>query len=154
MNSRIDQTYRDARQLLDHHRPAPGGHRCDQTRCAHETWPCTAVATARRVMATYAGPPAAPTAPDADPPAPPPAAPTGPQRADTARVWLLTTAAYQVPPTAPLAADMGNVMELLHRMGTASLAQLAVRLGRPRMVIALILRALTSCGWATDTATV
>lgn len=142
MNRRINQTYRDARQLLDRHRPGPGGHRCDQARCAHETWPCTAVTTARRVIAAYG-----------DPPTPLPAAAAAPERADTARVWLLTTTAYQVPPTAPLAADMGNVMELLHRMGTASLAQLAVRLGRPRTVIALILRALTSCGWATNTAT-
>ena len=141
VSSRIDQTYRDARQLLDLHRPSPGCHRCDQARCAHESWLCAAVTTARRVMATYG-----------DSPARPLAAPTAPERADTARVWLLTTAASQVPPTAPPAADMGNVMELLHRMGTASLAQLAVRPGRPRHVIALILRALTSCGWATNTA--
>lgn len=139
MTSRIDQTYRDARQLLDRHRPAPGSHRCDQARCAHETWPCTAVTVATRVIAAHTDPPPA----------------TGHERAHTARtdrVWLLTTAAYHVPPTAPLAADMGNVMELLHRMGTASIAQLAVRLGRPRPIIALILRALTSCGWAADTA--
>lgn len=65
-------------------------------------------------------------------------------------MWLLTSAAYEVPPTTPLAIDMGNVMELMHRMGPVSLAQIAVRLGRPRPVIALILRALTACGWVTN----
>lgn len=140
MTRRLDQTYRDARQLLDRHRRTPDGQHCDHARCAHETWPCTAVTTARHVIAAHTDPPPA----------------TGPEpahTADTARVWLLTTAAYDVPPTAPLAADMGNVMELLHRMGTASIAQLAVRLGRPRPIITLILRALTTCGWATSTAT-
>jgi hypothetical protein len=135
-----DQTYRDARHVLDRHRPATDGRRCDQARCAHEAWPCSAAVTARWVLAAYGGPPADRQA------GPPPA------YGDTARVWLLTSAAYEVPPTAPLATDMGDVMELMHRMGAVSLAQIAVRLGRPRPIIGLILRALTACGWATNIA--
>ncbi|GAA1378362.1 hypothetical protein GCM10009661_49760 [Catellatospora chokoriensis] len=134
---RQDQTYHDARRVLDRHRPAVGGRRCDQARCAREAWPCAAVVTAHRVLASYGDAPAAPPVPAPE---------------DTARVWLLTSAAYEVPPTAPLITDMGNVMELMHRMGTVSLAQIAVRLGRPRPIIALILRALAACGWVTSIA--
>ncbi|GAA1414356.1 hypothetical protein ACFQZ4_17220 [Catellatospora coxensis] len=140
MPRRSDQTYRDAEYVLGRHRPVDDGRRCDQARCAHEAWPCTATVTARRVMAAYGGPhfPAGSSA----------------VHGDTARVWLLTSAAYDVSPTAPLVADMGDVMELMHRMGAVSVAQIAVRLGRPRPIIALILRALTACGWATNTATI
>lgn len=132
---RQDQTYYDARRVLDRHRPAAGARQCDQTRCAREAWPCAAVVTANRVLALYG-----------DAPATPPALTQG----DTARMWLLTSTAYEVPSTTPLPTDMGNVMELMHRMGTVSLAQVSVRLGRPRPVIALILRALIACGWATS----
>ncbi|MFC7757526.1 hypothetical protein ACFQY4_05290 [Catellatospora bangladeshensis] len=67
---------------------------------------------------------------------------------EIAPTWRLTATAYTVSPTTPLCRDMGDVMELMHRMGTVSIAQLAVRLGRPRLVITLILRALVACGWA------
>ena len=109
VSSRIDQTYRDARQLLDLHRPSPGCHRCDQARCAHESWLCAAVTTARRVMATYG-----------DSPARPLAAPTAPERAATARLWLLATPASQVPPPAPPGAEPLPVAQVAQPVPTTT----------------------------------
>ncbi|WP_155387679.1 hypothetical protein [Catellatospora paridis] len=95
--------------------------------------------------------PHAPLRPAAQVPAPAALTPWVTAEVVPASGWQLTALGHSLPSTLPMARDVGNVMDLIFRLGFATIKQLAVRLGRSQQEISPSLAALREVGWIAHT---